>query len=358
MRIILSLFLFLSLNLYGQTIKHRLILLGDAGEINEGQRLSIQKASELIIAEQTSVYFLGDNIYPLGMGLDSANASEGQQILQSQFAPFTTKSAAVTFIAGNHDWDKSGKLGLEKVRAQEAYLNSKGIASLTYLPKAGTAEIAVVNPTNATKLLLYDSEYWLFPNHQNADSALSEKVRTNFLSNLKSELTQNPASRMLIISHHPMISFGEHGKNITWKDHIFPLTRKWKNLYLPLPILGSLYPLIRTKIFYSAEDLTHPIYQKLKADITTLTAAHKDVVFIAGHDHGLQLIQDNTITQIVTGSGSKTSHIAHHHSQRFVSNHQGFCVLDILSNEDIAITFYTVDKGKVTKAFESILPKK
>lgn len=358
MKFLLSLFLFLSINSFGQTITHRVLLFGDAGEINEGQKLSIQKAVELIIPYKTSVYFLGDNIYPLGMGLDSTSALEGQQILQSQYNTFVKHNVPVTFVAGNHDWDKSGKLGLEKIIAQEQYINNQGIESLKYLPKAGTSQINDLDITNSVKAILYDSEYWLFPYHKNPDSALSEEFRTAFLGDIKKVIISNPEKTILVLSHHPMLSFGEHGKNITWKDHVFPLTRKWKNFYLPLPVLGSLYPLIRTTLFYSAEDLTHPTYQQLVADITAQTTAHKNVIFIAGHDHGLQFIHNDKITQIVTGSGSKTSHIAHNPAQKFVSNQQGFCVLDIQDNENIAITFYTVEKESIKKSFETILTKK
>jgi tartrate-resistant acid phosphatase type 5 len=358
MKYLLSLLLLLSINSFGQTITHRMLLFGDAGEINEGQQLSIKTALGLVIPEKTSVYFLGDNIYPVGMGLDSASALETEQILRHQYAPFIYINVPVTFIAGNHDWDKSGKQGLEKVKAQEAYLFSRSLDLLKFVPKAGTADVSVVDITNTTKAILYDSEYLLFPHHSNPDSALSEEVRNIFLNNIKSLISSNPDQTILILSHHPMLSYGEHGKNITWKDHVFPLTRKWKNLYVPLPIIGSLYPLLRNTIFHSAEDMGHPVYQQLIEDITAQTSAHKNIIFIAGHDHGLQFIENQNITQIVTGSGSKTSHIAHNSAQRFVSNKQGFCVLDVLSSEDIRLAFYTVEKGTVTKSFETLLPKK
>src|SRR5690606_9611829 len=90
---------------------------------------------------------------------------------------------------------------------------------------------------------------------------------------------------------------------------IFPLTRINKNMYLPLPVLGSLYPLVRTTIFYSAEDTTHPLYRELINDVTRTTKDFSNLIFVAGHDHGLQMIQDNNFIQIVTGSGAKRSHI-------------------------------------------------
>lgn len=358
MKVLLPVFLFFYLNCNAQKIEHRLILFGDAGEINMGQKLVIQKANELVIPNKTSVYYLGDNIYPLGMGLDSSNIIKTGKILESQYREFIQKNVPVTFVAGNHDWDKSGKNGLKKIVAQEAYIENQQSKNLFFSPKAGTANTHVITVNDVTKLLIYDSEYWLFPHHSNPDSALSSTIRNNFLSNLKSILDENKDHTIFILSHHPMRTYGEHGENISWRDHIFPLTRKWKNMYLPLPVFGSLYPLIRTTIFNSAEDTRHPVYKRLIQDVTTIADKHKSVVFVAGHDHGLQYIVDENFTQIVTGSGAKKSHIAKHHTQKFASNRQGFCIVDCLDNKTYHVTFYNVEADVVNKSFETSISKR
>ena len=354
--IILLLSVFIYLQSVGQNIKQRIVLFGDAGEINAGQQLSIKKASEIIIPDKSTVYFLGDNIYPYGMALDSINFQESVEILQSQILPFAKQNVPVTFLSGNHDWDKSGKNGLEKIKAQERYIKSLNSSNIQFLPEAGTANIITKTISSNLEIILFDSEYWLFPNHSNPDSALSTEIRRSFLNKIAAELAHNKDKHVLILSHHPMRSYGEHGKNITWKDHIFPLTRKWKNLYIPLPVLGSIYPLLRTTVFNSAEDARHPIYKKFIADITAITNSYKNVIFIAGHDHGLQFIQENDFTQIITGAGSKSSFIAHNSSQKFVSNQQGFCVLDCMDNGNLLVSFYTVTADTSNKSFEFLIP--
>ncbi|TCV18643.1 calcineurin-like phosphoesterase family protein [Sphingobacterium alimentarium] len=356
MRALFPVFLFIWFNALGQEVEHRLILFGDAGEVNAGQRAAIQKAVELIIPEKSSVYFLGDNIYPYGMALDRSEIQESIDILESQYLPFTERNIPVTFVAGNHDWDKSRSMGLEKVKAQEEFIKGRGIKNLRFLPKAGSADVIAEDVTNSARILVYDSEYWLFPHHSNPDSALSSSIRQEFLQVIRQEVEQNKDKHVLILSHHPMRSYGEHGKNITWKDHIFPLTRINNNMYLPLPVLGSLYPLIRTTIFYSAEDATHPLYRELINDITRATKDFSNLIFVAGHDHGLQMIQDNNFIQIVTGSGAKRSHIAKHPTQQFVSNKQGFCVIDCLDNGQLLVSFYTVLNNQTTKSYEVNLP--
>ena len=92
-------------NTSAQQIENRLILFGDAGEINKQQGDLLAEASRLILAGKTHVYFLGDNIYPHGMGLTNTEAEETAAILQSQYIPFRRQGVPVTFIAGSHEWD-------------------------------------------------------------------------------------------------------------------------------------------------------------------------------------------------------------------------------------------------------------
>ena len=101
------------------SIIHRVILIGDAGEINHKQTPVIKNASDHVLESKTTVLYLGDNIYPAGIGLPgSAEEEETKNILRSQFIPMRAKKASVYFIPGNHDWDKSGKKGLEKIKLQ------------------------------------------------------------------------------------------------------------------------------------------------------------------------------------------------------------------------------------------------
>lgn len=51
------------------SVRHRIILIGDAGEINDLQSKTLTDAASLVMPGKTTVLFLGDNIYPRGMGL-------------------------------------------------------------------------------------------------------------------------------------------------------------------------------------------------------------------------------------------------------------------------------------------------
>ena len=115
---IITLFVTCMLSLsYGQdSVRFRIIFIGDAGEMNAEQQQSLNHAANHIIPGKTSVIYLGDNVYPRGMGLQGTKEEiDAKKILKSQYQPMRSKGAPVFFIPGNHDWDKMGPDGLAKV---------------------------------------------------------------------------------------------------------------------------------------------------------------------------------------------------------------------------------------------------
>ncbi len=342
---ILSLFLGL---VQAQEIEKRMIVFGDAGEINPAQHFLIQKAQDLLLKDKTVAFFVGDNIYPDGMALEDKEKEKTENILKSQFEDFRKAGVPVYFLAGNHDWDHSGKLGLEKVKAQANYLAQFQDKDLKFVPQAGTLGPEPIQLAKDVLAITFDSEYWLFPHHGQD----IKQDKEDFIQELNAILEKHHHKTILIFSHHPMKSYGEHSLKYNWKDHLFPLTRLWKPLYIPLPAVGSLYPLVRSTAFKSAEDLKHPIYREMVDKVTAAVAEHPNILFVAGHDHGLQYIETENIKQVVSGSGAKHSSIQPSKNLQYKYEDQGFCVIDYLDNKDMLLSFYIVnDSDALFQAF-------
>lgn len=344
------------LNSFAQAIKNRIIFIGDAGEINDTQTKLIAKANELVLSEKTKVFFLGDNIYPDGMELDSVSKNASILSLESQYQTFRKAQVPVYFIAGNHDWNVSRVGGLVKLKAQEDYLLLQQDANLKLIPKAGEPGPVSIPISDKVIAIVYDSEYWLYPHHEGDE--ISVEKRKVFLANLSDLITEHSDKQILLVSHHPMESFGEHGLSFGLKQHIFPLTRFKSYLYFPLPILGSLYPLYRKNVMATAEDLPHPIYQDLISDLKNTVVNHKNIVFVSGHDHGLQFINHGDFNQIVSGSGSKTSYIRNHKNLMYKYQQQGFSVLDEMDDNTLIISFYIHERNEIKKSFQTVIKKK
>src|SRR5690606_4622476 len=99
----------------------------------------------------------------------------------------------------------------------------------------------------------------------------------------------------------------------------------------------------------------HPCYRELIESVTDVLSDHPRVLYISGHDHGLQLIQDGTFTQVVSGSGAKTSDIRTASDLRYRFGQQGVTVMDFLTNGETKVSFYVVDKDLIRKDFETSL---
>jgi hypothetical protein len=338
------------------SIQRRVILIGDAGEINPKQAHALHDAAEAVIAGKTTVMFLGDNVYPHGIGMPgSEDESTTQQILRSQFEPMREKGAPVYFVPGNHDWDRSGRDGLAKIRQMGAFLRNQQDLGLSLVPANGCPDPVAISLGDSLVVIAFDSEWWLFP-YSKTDSAnaCSCHTKEEVLSQMQELKTRNMGKFILLASHHPFQSYGSHGGKYSLKDHIFPLTAVKKWLYIPLPVIGSLYPALRT-IFRNPEDLGHALYQDMISRVGGVFENHQNVVFVAGHEHGLQLIRDKRL-QVVSGSGSKRSFAKMGKNSLFSDTRQGFVTIDLLANKQLRITYHAFSGKEMGQVFKFDLP--
>lgn len=348
-------------SLYAQntdSIRSRTIFIGDAGEINNQQKAVLAGAANLIIRGKTNVVFLGDNIYPKGMALNGERAIKNtQDILRTQFEPMRAKGAPVYFVPGNHDWDNTGKKGLEKIRGQAAFLKTFQDTLLKMVPYSGCADPIEIEISKNITLIAYDSEWWLFPHKKvSSDNSCNCETAQEVQERLEELLYKNRDKTILLAAHHPFRSYGVHGGHYSWRDHLFPLTNLNKKLFIPLPLVGSLYPVLRSTVFLSPEDLHHPAYQQMTNQISQIFENFPNILFIGGHEHGLQLINYQNTLQIVSGAGAKTSPIRRGKNTLFREGKPGFVAIDELVDKSIRITFYVSYLDHLREAFSFVKP--
>lgn len=358
----ITLFSFLLLgSLFGlaqDSVKYRVILIGDAGEMNTGQIESLKNAAKHVIKGKTTALYLGDNIYPTGMAIPGfGDEQETIKILQSQFQPMRDMGAAVFFVPGNHDWDKSGPNGLEKIRRQSEYLESLGDPLLKLIPSNGCPDPIAIKLTDKLTIIAYDSEWWLFPyNKQNPVADCDCKTKDEIVAKMNDLMEQNRDKMILLASHHPFQSYGAHGGYFTWRNHLLPLTLLNKKLVIPLPVIGSVYPFLRSTLL-SPEDLNHPLYKDMIKSVNSVFGKKPNVVYVAGHEHGLQLIKSDQL-QIVSGSGSKWSPNKKGKNSLFQEYRQGYVIADQLRNNDMRYEYYVYADTGVVKVFSYTQPYK
>jgi hypothetical protein len=148
-----------------------------------------------------------------------------------------------------------------------------------------------------------------------------------------------------------MASHGPHGGFFDWKDHVFPLTRLASWAYLPLPVVGSLYPLVRGAFNPTSQDLDNGRYRRFVALVSEAVRPHRPLLYASGHEHVLQVLEGNDAFRhlLVSGAGSqyRLSPVGHGDDTRFAHAHAGFMCVDVFAGGRVALRVIEPDEGVV-----------
>lgn len=329
------------------TPQHTLFLIGDCGEplIKEsplGKVFSNQVANA---GEHATVIFLGDNIYPAGMPpVGAPGRDRAERIIQAQVRWTQNSLASTIFIPGNHDWQHWGPKGLDYIHHEQAWLDSLKDDHVKLLPRDGCPGPVEIQLTDNSVLIIIDTQ-WLLHEYERPglESDCAAKDPATVMTLLEDALIRNRDKRIIVAGHHPMITYGEHGGVFSFQDHVFPLVDWRPQLYIPLPVVGSLYPLYRS-VFGHPQDVKHPTYREISKLLQKMLAQYKGSLYVAGHEHALEHIVKDSTHYIVSGSGSKTTFVRKKKWAQFVAAKNGFVKLNILKGGEIISEFWQVDE--------------
>lgn len=338
------------------TIVNRIVLVGDAGAMINGQHpvaLGIKK--HIPLDKRTLIVYLGDNLYKEGLPDEAyIGYAEARAVLDSQLAIVENTAARIIMIPGNHDWNNGGRQGYQAILREQNYVNLLGKENVKYYPVDGCPGPVEIQLSPDVVLVVFDSQWFLHPyDKPGIESDCPYKTRTEVLTQMSDIFTKNARKLVILACHHPFKSTGIHGGYFSLKQHIFPFTDKWKNLYLPLPLLGSVYPISRS-VFGSPQDIPHPVYQNMIRDVEAIAKTHPNVIFTAGHDHNLQMIKDDSNYHYITsGSGSKLSRVARSKNTVYRAMEHGFATIEVSTNKNVRVQFYITQVDSLKKDFDS-----
>jgi len=333
------------------TVAARIILIGDAGALVNGKHPVASAVKHYLHPDKkTTIVYLGDNLYQFGLP-DEGNRNYvlSRTVLDSQMAVAANTPAHVYMIPGNHDWANGRTYGWETLLRQEAYVNLMKEKNVEFVPNEGCPGPVEVPISNDVVMIVFDSQWFL---HQNDKPGIEWdcdcKTESEFMLRLSEMLRKNYNKLVIMACHHPFMSNGIHGGYFGLKQHIFPFTDMKKNLYIPLPVLGSIYPISRS-VFGSPQDISYPAYANMVNKIRAETKLHPNVIYATGHDHSLQLLKDTSHYYIVSGSGCHTSRVESSKNSLYVNGDSlGFAVLEVSKNKNVRVKFYTVNIDSAT----------
>jgi hypothetical protein len=311
-------------------------LIGDAGAPNPRGEPVFQALRRDLLGSPARrvVVFLGDNIYPRGLPAPSApDRLVAERRLLAQVDVVTGSGAEGYFVPGNHDWDRSGSDGWAAARRQERYLDSVGGGQVSLYPRGGCPGPSAVDIGARLRLVLLNTEWWLHPGPKPVDSksSCSTDAEGEVIDSLRAVVRDGGARLVLVAGHHPLASGGEHGGYFGWRDHLFPLLQASSGLWIPLPLIGSLYPAARQHGI-SSQDLPSRKYQRLITALGRAFETRQPTLYAAGHEHSLQVIAGGPVRlQLVSGAGyfGHSGRVVSIRGTLFARNASGFARLDI-----------------------------
>jgi hypothetical protein len=337
-----------------------LFLIGDAGAPAappDSEPVLAALRAAATAAPHPVVVFLGDNLYPRGMPDSTApDRLDAERRLNEQLrVPRATGGRAI-FVPGNHDWDRQGADGWAAVRREEAFIAAARDGRSVLLPGGGCPGPAVVDLGTVVRLVALDTQWWLHdgPKPEDPASPCPTDSPSEVIDALRAAVRGADGRVIVVVAHHPLESGGPHGGHFGWQEHLFPLRAVKSWLWLPLPLVGSAYPLARASGI-SNQDAPSGVYRRMRAAVDSALLPSRPLVYAAGHDHGLQVI-GGTSTRYLLVSGAGTyghlSRVTALDSTRFARLASGFMRIEVLRDRRARLAVTVVDEsGRATEAF-------
>jgi hypothetical protein len=311
-----------------------LFLIGDAGVPSSKDPVlaSLTRAAGRDPA-RSLVVFLGDNIYPRGMPAPGdAGRREAERRLDAQVVAVRDAGAAAVFVPGNHDWAARDG-GWNAVRRQAEYVAERGGAAMQVLPAGGCPGPVVRDVGERLRLVVLDTEWWLYrggkPQHPTSSCAADSE--TEVVDALAEAIRSAGDRRVVVVGHHPLASGGTHGGFFSWTDHVFPLRAGKSWLWIPLPGVGSSYPIARQR-GVTNQDLSGPLNRKMREAFAGVFAKHAPLVYAAGHEHNLQVLKGKDAPYLLVSGAGAFGHLTRVRSTGatvFARTASGFMRIDV-----------------------------
>ncbi|MCH7977345.1 MAG: metallophosphoesterase, partial [Bacteroidetes bacterium] len=338
-------------------VEYEVFLLGNtgSGEVDDAAPVLLALARELRNAsEESAVVFLGDQL-DAGMP-DSAAASRGEANRRLAMIAESVNGfdGRVFVVPGDHDWD-----GPESVRRQEEELERLLGRDDVFIPGDARSGPVVLELNDNIVLVGLDTAWWLEDEPRpigdagdvaNDEGGYEITNPGDIIFAMEDILKEYDDENVLVVGHHPLRSNGPHGGQFSLGRHL-----------LPLPIIGSAYPLYR-QFAGTRQDLAHPRYRAHRTALSDVFRTRDRVIYAAAHERSLQAFPLNTsvkLTQhyLISGSAARSEPVASGRGAGLASSDRGFMRIRYMKDGSVWLDTFSVDPatGESTVIYHSRL---
>jgi hypothetical protein len=324
-------------------VLYSIYLVGDAGKLDANdENIVTQVVGDKLkdASENSALIYLGDNVYNDGLPKKGhKKRAKAEKILDAQLDIVKDYKGKTIFIPGNHDWRR----GLKGIKRQEKYIEKKLANKKILFPEDG-CPLQKIKINDKIVVIAINSQWYLEDWNKNPtiNDNCDIKTRSKFFSELETLIKRNDDKTTIIAMHHPIYSNGSHGGEFTVKQQL-----------KPVPILGSLISLVRKTGGVSPQDLQNKRYLEFKNRIVSLAQHNSKIIFVSGHEHNLQYIKKNNLSQIISGSGAKTTASKIKSNTSFAYNNLGYAKLIIYKDGSSKIAFFSIDNRSDKLIFQT-----
>jgi len=321
-------------------IIERLIFIGDAGDADKEPGLSLMKAISIrlnSLPEPETLFFLGDNIYEDGFQSEEIKCSSSYPESKKLDAQLYVGKATLNpsyFVPGNHDWDYHAEADKKILQKQQKYLEKCGRqAQLLPNEKKGTPFVSTI--TNDLYTAVFLDSHALMNADENSITQSFNLLKAIFeLSEIKKPV--------LLIAHHPIATYGPHGG--CYQQDFFGST---------------VINFFRRNGISWGQDINAKEYAEFIKQIKNLVPEKHKVMFIAGHDHSLQILsmEEGPDYSIVSGTGSKTDPVCHGENTLFAQQAYGHIEIAFRKGGEIyaEVFSFTPTSNRLNKVYSQRL---
>lgn len=323
-------------------------LIGDLGADASGEPIPSLTALKYYLnseendrdEENSFLIFLGDNF-----------DRKLEMSWEDQLSKIRGFSGEFVFLSGENEWAE----GIDGLKDIQEFLEEKIGQDKFITPTPGCA-FSFVDISDEVHLIVLDSQWFLedWNDHPLINDDCPEiKTREGLFEEIETELKKNQNKTTVFAIHHPLISNGVHGGKFGWSSYLDP-----ENRSVPIPVFGQVINLLRTSGGTSVQDTGNPFYAAFIDRLETIAMKWGKVIFVSGHDHSLQYLEDGHIKQVISGSGSSTSYVRSGGNSLFSENTEGFAVLDVFEDGSSRISFYKGEDNRPELIYQTQVHEK